>query len=57
MVADEPFGLEFLNDLGATYAQVSYLKDDLGGSPDGYSGDRPWWELLKEGAGTVSTDL
>ena len=34
MLADKPFGLTFLDDVGATYVQVSYFKL-FGGPPDG----------------------
>ena len=34
MVAGDPFGLKFLYDVGATYAQVLNFKQ-FGGSPDG----------------------
>ena len=64
MAADESLGPTFLEDSGANDAQVSYFKQ-FGGPPDGkedflftvFCGDRPFWEPLKEGIDTVTTDL
>ena len=50
MVAEEPSGLTFLDDVGATYAQVSYVIR-FGGPPDGkalvFVGDL--WESILRG--------
>ena len=35
MVADEPFGLTVLDDVGETYAQVSYFVNGFEGSQTG----------------------
>ena len=64
MVADEPFGLTLLDDVGATCAQLSYFKR-FGGPPNGkghfiltvFCRDRSLWEPLKEGTDTLPTNL
>ena len=64
MVADKSFGLMFLDVFGAMDAHILYPKR-FGGPPDGKNqqiycfvfGERPWWEPLKLGTGTVNTDL
>ena len=56
MVADKPIGLTFLDGLGATDAQVSYV-ESFGGQPAWkehfslvlFFWIDPWWEPLKEG--------
>ena len=56
MVADEPLLHTFLDDVGATDAQVLYFTR-LGGPPDGKEHFSFPWEPLKEGTDTVTTDL
>ena len=64
VVADEPFGLTFLDDVGATYAQVSYFIKGLEGRQTGrayfwkfFCPDWPVWEPWKKGIDTVTADL
>ena len=64
MVADEPFELTFLDDVGAIYVQVLYFKR-FGGPLDGktilflffFVGIDPCGNHSKDGTYTVTTDL